>query len=141
MPVSKAVSRVTQSLLDDERTLLQESQRVDASTKAVLMRLANERPRFAEELERLNGQGSRESWGALVRELGRALLTRMPRRNMGEAVATCCRSQRRTEAHYGRALRFDLESEVKAVLISQQVRLRAAGAELAQLAPRPVSRS
>ncbi len=133
MPVSRALARVTQSLLDDERTLVQASQRGDAPTKAVLIRLASERRRFAEELERLNGQGSRESWGALARELGRALLARMPRRTTGGAVATCRRSLRRTEAQYGRALRLDLESEVKAVLVSQRPRLRAAEAELAAL--------
>jgi hypothetical protein len=134
MPTSKAIANVTQSLLDDERTLLQESARVDAPRRAVLVRLANERRRFAEELERFNGQGSRESWGALARELGRDVRAHVNDKNdIAVAIASCRRSRDRTEEQYASALRLDLPSGVRAALTAQRKQLEAAEAELAGL--------
>jgi hypothetical protein len=133
MSASRAVAKVTQSLLDDERTLIQESRRVGDPLRAVLTRLAGERRSFAEELERFNGQGSRESWGALARELRRNLWTRMAGRDARQSVAACQRSQQRTEAQYRNALHLDLPGDLKAALVAQQERLREARAELGSL--------
>src|SRR5580658_9330615 len=93
MRTSPVVAKVIQSCLDDERTLMQESHGLDAQREAVLIRLAEERRRFAEELERLNGQASRESWSSLAREVSNKLRTRLAGRNAGDAIAACRRSQ------------------------------------------------
>ena len=133
METSPVIAKIIQSCLDDERTLVQESKLVDSQRKAVLIRLADERRHFAEELERLNGQGSRESWTALVRELGNGLWARMTGRNAGDAVAECRRSQRRTEARYELALGLELPREVKDALVIQHERVHAARDELTRL--------
>jgi hypothetical protein len=133
MRTSTAIARVIESCLDDERTLVEEGKLVDPPRRAVLTRLADERRRFAEELERLNGQASRESWGAIARELGSHLWARMAGPNAGDAVAACRRSQRRTEERYDRALELRLPTDVRGALLAQQVRVHAARSELSAI--------
>jgi hypothetical protein len=133
MRTSPVIAKIVQSCLDDERTLVQESKRVDAPRSAVLTRLASERRCFAEELERLNGQGTRESWGSLLRERGSNAWARMTGRNTGDAIAVCRRSQSRTEVRYEKALEHELPNEMKAMLSVQLERLVAARDELARI--------
>jgi hypothetical protein len=133
MGTSPAVAKVIQSCLDDERTLVQESHRLDPQREAVLIRLADERRRFAEELERFNGQASRESWSSLAREVGNKLWIRLAGRNAGDAVAACRRSQRRTELRYESVLALELPQELKTALMNQRERVHAAGDDLAKL--------
>jgi uncharacterized protein (TIGR02284 family) len=133
MQARTAVAKVIQSCLDDERTLVEGCKRVDSQKSAVLTRLADERRRFAEDLERLNGQGSRESWGSLGRELESELWTRMAGPNASDVVATCRASQQRTEARYDKALALDLPDEVKAVLMTQLERVHAARDDLNEM--------
>jgi uncharacterized protein (TIGR02284 family) len=133
MQAGTALAKVIQSCLDDERTLVEGSKRVDGQRRAVLTRLADERRRFAEELERVNGQGSRESLASVVRELESDLWTRMAGPNAGDVVATCRASQQRTEARYDGALLLDLPGETKAILTRQLERVHATRDELAQL--------
>jgi hypothetical protein len=133
MPGSKAVEAVTTALLDDERTLLREGTRIDATRRAVLTRLADERRAFAEELERSNGQSSRESWGSLGRELWRMLRTRWQPPSVGGAVAVCRSSLHRTEARYAKALVCDLPSDLRSTLLAQLERLRTAESDLRKL--------
>jgi len=133
MDTSPAVARVIESCLDDERTLVQESKVVDERRRAVLMRLADERRRFAEDLERFNGQGSRESWGGIAREAGNKLWAEMAGRNPGDAVAACLRSQHRTEVRYEEALETELSSDVRAALVTQHQSVQAARADLAKI--------
>jgi len=136
MGTSPAVAKVIQSCLDDERTLVQESHRLDPQREAVLIRLADERRRFAEELERFNGQASRESWSSLAREAGETVSRvwmRLAGRNAGDAVAACRRSQRRTELRYESVLALELPQELKTALMNQRERVHAAGDDLAKL--------
>jgi hypothetical protein len=131
--IRSAIAKVVQSCLDDERTLVLESKVVDATRRRVLIRLADERRRFAEELERFNGQGSRESWGSLRRELDSDVRECIAGRSTSEAVAACRRSQERTEARYDKVLALELPSEVKAALVTQHERVHAARDELAKM--------
>jgi len=133
MQTSPAIAKVIQSCLDDERTLIEESKAVDEQRRAVLIRLADERRRFAEDLERFNGQGSRESWGAIVREARNNMWAGTAGRNPGDAVAACLRSQHRTEVRYEEALETELSSEVRAALVTQHQSVHAARADLAKI--------
>jgi hypothetical protein len=130
---SPAVAKVIRSCLDDERALIQQSRHLDPYGEAVLVRLAGERRRFAEELERYNGQTSRESWASLARELGNKLWIRLAGRDAVAAIAACRRSQRRTEVRYEKALALALPDDVHAALTVQRNRVHAARDELAQL--------
>jgi biotin-(acetyl-CoA carboxylase) ligase len=133
MRTSPAVAKVIQSCLDDERTLLQESHRVDPQREAVLVRLADERRRFAEELERFNGQTSRESWSSLAREVGRSVWMQLGAHNAGDAVAACRRSQHRTAIRYEKVLALELPPALRVALQNQRERVDDAGDELAKL--------
>jgi hypothetical protein len=127
---SPVVAEIIRSCLDDERTLVQEGRRVGDRQKGTLSRLADERRRFAETLERLNGQTSRESWGAIVRELGSGIWSRAAGRNVADAIEACRQSQNRIEVLYEKALAGELPSEIKATLMSQHERVVAAREEL-----------
>jgi hypothetical protein len=133
MRTSPAVAKIIQACLDDERALIQESRHLDPYGQAVLVRLAGERRLFAEELERFNGQASRESWGSLAREVGNKLWVRLAGRKAVTAIDACRRSQRRTEERYEKALALALPEDVQAALTIQRVRVHAARDELAQL--------
>jgi uncharacterized protein (TIGR02284 family) len=133
MQVRSAIAKVIRACLDDERTLVQRSKLVDAERSELLIRMADERRRFAEELEQFNGQGSRESWGTVARELESNLWARVVGRNTGDAVAACRRSQRRTEARYDQVLKLVLPTEVRAALMIQYKHVRAARNELTKV--------
>jgi hypothetical protein len=133
MRTSPAVAKVIQSCLDDERMLVQKSHGLDPPRAAVLVRLADERRRFAEELERFNGQASRESWSSLAREVASKAWMRLAGGNAGDLVAACRRSQQRTELRYERALALALPQALRTALVSQRERVHAAGDELAKI--------
>jgi hypothetical protein len=136
MRTSSAIAKVIESCLDDERTLVREAKLVDAQKSAVLTRLADERRRFSEELERLNGpnkRGALGSWGALVRELGNELWLRAAGRNTSDAIAVCRQSQHRTDIRYEKVLELEWPSDLKVVLTAQHERVHAARRILAEI--------
>jgi hypothetical protein len=133
MHASTAIATIIQSCLDDERMLVEGSRRIDLERSGVLLRLASERRRFADALERFNGQASRESWKALAEELENDLWAEMAGPNAGDVVASCRRSQRRTKECYARALELPLPAEVRVVLLAQQAEVDAAEPALARI--------
>lgn len=137
MKTPSAIAKVIESCLDDERTLLHESKLVDEKRSAVLTRLADERHRFSEELERLSGRpvarGNPGSWTELVRELGNRLYVGTWGRNTGDAIQVCRRSQHRTDLRYESALKLEWPSELAAALVKQHERVHAAGQELSSI--------
>jgi hypothetical protein len=133
---SNAIQKVIESCLDDERTLFRQSKLVDEQRRAVLVRLADERRRFSEELERFSGpigRGHLGSWRALARELGDELWARAMGRNPHDAIDACRRSQHRADVRYEQALELEWPGEVKAALDAQHARVHAARLELSKI--------
>jgi len=134
--LSTTIAKVIEARFDDERTLVHGSKHVDARKSALLTRLADERRRFSEELERLTGpidRGTLGSWGGLAWELSDNLRARVLGRST-EAVAACRRSQHRTEARYAKALELPLPTALHAALVAQHSRVHHAARELAEIA-------
>jgi hypothetical protein len=135
MQNSRGLHRLIVGCLDDERTLHRESGRVDFQRKEVLSRLADERGRFVEELQRLGEPcaAASESWLALLREFGRAVRVLAGGRNSGDSIASCRRSCGRTEALYEQAMRLEWSHSIRPVLLTHRDRIRHSGGELLAL--------
>jgi hypothetical protein len=136
MRTSNAITKIIESCLDDERTLVQQGKLVGAEKSAVLARLADERRRFSKELERLTRpvtRGHTGSWYAIASELVQDVWIRLWGFNVGDAVATCRRSQRRIDSRYERALELEWPMDLRATLEAQHERIHAARRALAML--------
>lgn len=137
MRTSNAIAKLIESCLDDERTLLRESKLVDAEKSEVLVRLADERRRFSEELSRLNrrplGRGNLGSWSALAREIGERLWVGAWGGNSGDAIEACRESQHRTDLRYEKALKLVWPKEMRTALVAQHERVHAAHQELSAI--------
>jgi|GEM_PF-2295779 len=139
-PIPVKTSRVLRELIracvDDECTLRHESKFVDARRAEALTRLASERGRFVEDLERLEDGAARRpkaSWAELLSEARRNVWVAAAGRNSGDAIASCRHSRSRTEARYDEAMRRALPDEVRRVLAAQRSRLNDETDELNRL--------
>lgn len=133
MHPSNALAKIIQACLDDRKTLLDECRNVDPSGQAFLMRLAQEREEFVQQLEPLCPGPAKTSWGESLRLLRNHAFERAAGHNLGDSIAACKRSQDRTTAEYEKAFELDLPSDVRTLLRSQYERIRAEREELTRL--------
>jgi hypothetical protein len=123
---SRAMAKLIDVCIDDERMLGHESRVVHGFRGAVLERLAAERTAFVEQLRDLDGVGAGShhgSWIGRGREWGRSLRVGVGGPNDGDAVAACRRSNERAEARFDAALDLSWPELTRATLFRQRMRL------------------
>jgi hypothetical protein len=121
---SSVLGGLIDACIDEHRMLDHERWRVDAYRNAVLARLAAERALAIARLTELGsavGTSARGgSWPALQRALGRATRAFMEGSDDGDPIAACCRSCRRTEERFDRALELQWPEAIRRVLAEQR---------------------
>ncbi len=136
MRTARILRKLIRACVDDECTLRHESKFVDASRAVALGRLASERARFVEDLERLEGGAASRpnaSWAELLSKARRNVWVAAAGPNNGDAIASCRHSRVRTEARYDEAMQAALPEEIRRVLAAQRSRLHEEADELNRL--------
>lgn len=129
MRTSKAIDRVIDACIDDERMLEHESRFVRGHRRDLLARLAVEQAVFVGRLQGLGfGRGGDRlshprSWTELAREVGRLLRVIAGGRSDSDSVAACRRSCIRTEAPFDKALELPWPGAVREALVEQRAHL------------------
>ena len=130
------LQKLIRACLDDDRILTREAEIVDERRARALRRLAHERVRFVEDLQRLEARPRQRvagSWAELLREAGRAVFVLAIGRNAGDSIASCRRSRARTEEQYDEAMKGPWPDDARRVLASQRQSLHDEADELVHL--------